>query len=424
MNLVRPFAAAVGILCAALPGARGHAGERYPEALPPAPQASPWIPTTLVTLPLDSEGLTVDPDTGTMYTAEAPDASGECVVRSITLSGVVSVVGVVPKPLPPCGPRGLEFRGGRLYIADQGTGANGWVFEMDPSTGQATIFASGVPGANGIVFDSHGNLWITDSLRGLGRVYRRAAATGVAQEVFRVPPVGNGTIYGGRLSLPSTSGIGRQIVYIPLGMQTEVRQVANGIAVVDHYSDAAHDVGQGRPRGATLYISDTARGAIWATRLDEHGDLAPGQTGCDPTLQTDTLCEDAVFVAHPRLEGADGMLADADGSLWVTANSRQGIVRVDRSGAVTELFRNPLNASLLRSSADTAEGNTHILEYPSNPVFVPAAGPAGVRTLCVTSIDRGPRDNWPGTVGEIGGPGQDRGKVSCFPAAEPSALRR
>ena len=244
-------------------------------------------------------------------------------MRSITLSGLVSIVGTVPKPAGPCAPRGLEFRGGRLYIADQGAGATGWVFEMDPVTGQAIVFAAGVPGANGIVFDSRGNLWITDSLRGFGRVYRREAATGVVEEVFRVPPVGNGTIYGGRLSVPNASGIGRQIVNLPVGIQAEVRQVANGIAVVERYSDAAHASGQGRPRPATLYVADTARGAIWAVRLDEDGDLAPGQTGCDPTLQDNTLCEDAVFVAHPRLEGADGMIADAHGTLWITANARQ-----------------------------------------------------------------------------------------------------
>jgi streptogramin lyase len=370
-------------------------------------------PTTLATLPLDSEGLTVDPGTQTLYTAEAPDASGECVVRSLTMSGLVSIIGALPKPAGPCAPRGLEFRAGRLYIADQGAGATGWIFEMDPATGQATVFAAGVPGANGIVFDSRGNLWITDSLRGFGRVYRREAVGGVVEEVFRVPPVGNGTVYGGRLSLPNASGVGRQIVNLPVGTQAEVRQVANGIAVVERYNDAAHTAGQGRPPLSTLYVADTARGAIWAVRLDEDGELEPGQTGCDPTMQDNTLCEDAVFVAHPRLEGADGMIADDRGTLWITANARQAIVTVDRAGRVTEVFRNPLNSLLLRSSADTDDGNTHILEYPSNPVFVPATRGLAP-TLCVTSIDRGPRDNWPGTVGEIGGPGQPRGKVSCF----------
>jgi hypothetical protein len=149
-------------------------------------------------------------------------------------------------------------------------------------------------------------------------------------------------------------------------------------------------------------------------RLDEHGDLAPGQTGCDPTLQDQTLCEEALFVAHPRLEGADGMWAERDGTLWVAANARQALVRVDPRGNVTELFRNPVNAQLLRSSADTIEGNTHILEYPTNPVIVPAVGWRSSPAICVASTDRPGRDNWPGTVGEIGGPGQDKGKVSCF----------
>jgi streptogramin lyase len=373
------------------------------------------VPTTIATLPFDSEGLTVDSATQTLYTAEAPNASGECIVRSITMSGIVSTVGLVPKASgDACAPRGLEFRAGHLYIADQGVGASGWVFEMDPWTGQSAIFAAGVAGANGIAFDSQGNLWITDSLRGLGRVYKREAVTGLVHEAFRVPPVGNGTTYGGRLSVPNASGIGRQIVNLPVGLQAEVRQVANGIAVVERHHDAARVAGEGHPPLATLYIADTARGAIWAVRLDEDGHLAPGQTGCDPTLQDNTLCEDAVLVAHPRLEGADGMVADEDGTLWVAANSRQAIARVDRRGRVTEFFRNPFNSQLLRSSADTADGNTRILEYPSNPVIVRGTGGRHSRMLCVTSIDRAPRDNWPGTVGEIGGPGQHKGKVSCF----------
>jgi sugar lactone lactonase YvrE len=392
-----------GLCCVAVLSALGATG-RIADGQEIQPNWIPsQVPTTLATFPYDSEGLTVDPATGILYVAEAPDLAGECYVRSITASGTVTIVGVVPRiGAAACAPRGLEFRAGRLYIADQAAGADGWVFEMDPAAGQATVLASGVPGANGIVFDEHGHLWITDSLRGLGRVYRRHASTGVVEEVFRVPPVANGTAYGGRLSYPSTSGVGRQIINVPLGTQPEVRQAANGIAVV------------GRGAAETLYIADTARGALWAVNLDERGDLLPGQTGCNPTLQDNTLCEDALWVQHPRLEGADGIWADRDGSLWVSAASRQSIARVDRQGRVTELFRNPVNAQLLRSSADTPEGDTHILEYPTNPVIVPAVAPSYARRLCVASSDRPGRDNWPGTVGEIGGPGRPRGKVSCF----------
>jgi len=392
-----------GALCAALPvgAARGDAPWR--DAASPETWVQSAIPTTLATFPFDSEGLTVDPETSTLYVAESPDSAGDCHVRAISMSGDVTAVGLVPRINgAACGPRGLEFRDGVMYIADQGAGDLGWVFRMDPATGATSLFASGVPGANGIAFDSHAHLWITDSLRGQGRVFRRHAVTGSVEEILRVPPVANGTIYGGLLSLPSTSGIGRQIVHVPPGTQPEVKQAANGVAVV------------GRGAAATLYIADTARGAIWAAALDEHGDLVPGQTGCNASLQADTLCDDAVFTQHPRLEGADGMWVDRDGSLWVAANSRQGIARVDRQGRVTELFRNPLNAQLLRSSADTPEGDTHILEYPTNPVIVPAIGSPYGRRLCVTSSDRPGRDNWPGTVGEIGGPGRPKGKVSCF----------
>lgn len=391
----------IGASCAAVFAVAAR--EQPQDEVAPAGWVQSATPTTLATLPNDSEGLTVDPSTGLLYVAEAPDGAGDCYVRSISQSGVMTTVGLVPRiGGAACAPRGLEFRQGTLYIADQGTGAIGWVFAMDPATGVATTFAAGAPGANGIAFDAHGHLWITDSLRGHGRVYRRHATTGIVQEIFRVPPVANGTVYGGRLSYPTTSGVGRQFINVPLGMQAEVRQAANGIAVVANGA------------AARLYVADTARGALWAVDLDERGDLAAGQTGCNPTLQDDTLCEDAVFVAHPRLEGADGIWADLDGSLWVAANQRQAIARVDRQGRVTELFRNPINAQLLRSSADTPEGDTHILEYPTNPVVVPAIGTAFARRLCVTSSDRPGRDNWPGTVGEIGGPGRPGGKVSCF----------
>ena len=374
------------------------------------------VPHTLTTLPLDSEGLAVDRDTGTLYTAESPDSSGDCIVRSITMTAVVSFVGVIPRPVgEPCAPRGLEFREGHIYIADQGTGANGWVFEMDPATGQATTFAVGVAGANGLAFDWRGSLWITDGLRGFGRVYRRSAATGVVEEMVRVPPVANGPTYGGRVNVPNASGIGRLIANVPSGPAGEVKHVANGIAVVDPFDDEAARAGaHGQSPLTTVYVADTARGAVWAIHLNRRGDVAPGQTGCDPTLQQDTLCDDALFIADPRLEGADGLWAGGDGTLWVSVAARQALVRIDRHREVTEIFRNPVNSQLLRSSADTADGNTHLLEYPTSVVIVPRAGSARLPKICVTSSDRPGRDNWPGTVGEIGAPGQDKGKISCF----------
>ena len=39
----------------------------------------------------------------------------------------------------------------------------------------------------------------------------------------------------------------------------DLQLVANGIAVLERYSDKAEDVRQGRPLLATLFIADTAR---------------------------------------------------------------------------------------------------------------------------------------------------------------------
>jgi hypothetical protein len=74
---------------------------------------------------------------------------------------------------------------------------------------------------------------------------------------------------------------------------------------------------------------------------------------------------------------------------------------------VKEIFRNPVNDARLRNSADSAEGNQHILEFPTSPFL-------SGNKFCVSSSDLNRRDNSPSTAGEIGGTGQDRGKISCM----------
>jgi len=100
MRLNRLLAGVVLVFLAALSAALAEPGGVPPAGLPVAD-----VPTTIATLPNDSEGLAVDPKTGTMYTAEAPDAAGECVVRSVTLDGSSALVGYLPKPAGPCAPR-------------------------------------------------------------------------------------------------------------------------------------------------------------------------------------------------------------------------------------------------------------------------------------------------------------------------------
>jgi sugar lactone lactonase YvrE len=376
------------------------------------------VPTTLATYAVDAEGLTVDPDTRTLYTVQAPDATGNCAILKVGMDGSVATIGNLLKPAGlACRPTGLAFRNGKLYACDSQDNIaplEGYVIEIDPTTGAQSVFASKVPGANMLTFDSAGNLWVTDGLRGHGRVYKRDAATGATAEQFRIPPIANGTLYGGLVTLNENAGIGRQPRNFPPGNvnntnttvpPAQVSATANGIVVREHGNLA------------TLYIADTARGAIWRVRLDESRNVASPQ-GCDTSLRPDTVCESEIWAIHPSMEGADGLWADSDGSFWVGANSRNGIAHVDLWGRVKEHYRTPLNSQMLRSSADNAADNKHILEFPTNIVVVPPAGPGSKRSLCVVQTDRPVRDNWPAVgVGEIGGPGQGKGKISCFATA-------
>jgi sugar lactone lactonase YvrE len=66
--------------------------------------------------------------------------------------------------------------------------------------------------------------------------------------------------------------------------------------------------------------------------------------GCDAAFSPDTLCLDEIFVAHPILEGIDGIAIDARGNIWGTSHERNAIVRVTADRNVTEVFRNPMDA--------------------------------------------------------------------------------
>ena len=129
--------------------------------------------------------------------------------------------------------------------------------------------------------------------------------------------------------------------------------------------------------------------------------------GCDTTFTPNTLCLDSVFVAHPYLEGTDGIALDRAGNIWNSANERNAIVVASRHGEVSEVFRNPPNAAGLRNSADTPEGDTRILEFPTSPVL-----PG--RKFCTANSDGNRRDNSPNSAGEVNRP--EQGNAARSPA--------
>jgi len=209
----------------------------------------------------------------------------------------------------------------------------------------------------------------------------------------------NGTPLGGNVS---ADGIGRQARVIPPGTISILSGtfpltpaggqdlVANGLAFNRH---------------GDLFIIDTARGALWKAEFDGQGTLT-SPTGCDQTFTANTLCLSNVVVAHPILEGGDGIVLDQEENIWVDANERNAIAFIGKVGEVFEVLRNPVNAAGLRNSADPSVGNNHILEFPTSPVL-------NGSVFCTANSDVDRRDNSPAAAGELNGT-TVLGKISCM----------
>jgi sugar lactone lactonase YvrE len=368
--------------------------------------------TTQAITPLAIEGLTTD-DAGNLYTTGRATSPALCPVWRIT-GATQTIVGFIPNPAA-CNPSGIAFdAAGRLYIAD--AASTGTVWRLTPSATTpptAEAFATGVPGTNGLAFDGDGNLWTGDGTTGNGRVWRieRAGATCVPTpsycvEVFRIQPMRNSTALGGDIA---GNGVGRQARTFPPGTLTITVPPSETPTIVT--PAGGQDLvanGLAFTRDGDLYVADTARGAIWKVEFDRRGNVK-SKLGCDTTFTENTLCLDNVFVAHPYLEGTDGIALDRAGNIWNSANERNAIVVVTRDRDVIEIFRNPVNAAGLRNSADAAFGNDHILEFPTSPVLI------GNR-FCTSQSDGDRRDNSPNSAGEVFqiGPVGARGKISCM----------
>jgi sugar lactone lactonase YvrE len=350
--------------------------------------------STVFASPASVEGLTADRK-GNLYTAGRVTGAPCPVWRVPAAGGGAAVVGNLPAP---CSPAGLAFNAaGQLFVAD---GDRIDVLTPDaqkPPT--ATTFVSAVPGANGLAFGPDGDLWISDGTTGQGRVWRVPSSGGAPKLAFRVQPMVNEVNV-----VNGVGGVGRDPRGLPPGSVTitpngrnaadtagSQHLVANGLAFTDD--------------GDTLYVADTARGAIWKVRLDRHGEVR-SPVGCDTTFPADTLCLDDVFVAHPYLEGADGIALDRAGNIWAAANERNAVVVVSRSGRVQEFFRNAPDAT-------TRLRNTGPLEFPTSPFLVG-------NKLCLTQSDGARRDNFPNSGGDARPGGATQAKIACMDQSLPA----
>ena len=162
---------------------------------------------TLITTPFVIEGLTSDYQGNLYAPGRATTAGDPCPVWRIPIENpTLTIVGLVPAPslTSTCSPSGLAFGpDGNLYVTQTDR-----IYRFTPSAASppvATVFASDVPGTNGLAFDRVGALWTGDGTTGLGRVWR-INPQGVVAEMFRVPPMSNEVNLSG-----GTGGIGRDV---------------------------------------------------------------------------------------------------------------------------------------------------------------------------------------------------------------------
>jgi sugar lactone lactonase YvrE len=367
--------------------------------------------TTLITTPRAIEGLTGD-GRGNLYTGGSGTAP--CPIWKINLLKPSLVpVGFIPASLTAtCGFTGITFNDiGDLFVADGGAGRV-YTFKPDAATPpNAELFASGTPGTNGLAFDRSGNLWTGDGTTGQGRVWKitgpnancSSAPRVNCEEVFRIQPMAN------EVNLVSgVGGVGRDVRALPPGTITVTPTSRNAANTLGSQPLVANGIAFNHE--GDMFVIDTARGALWKVQFDRQGNLK-SPVGCDTTFTANTLCLSNVFVAHPILEGGDGIALDVAGNIWVDANERNAVAVVTKDGRVAEVFRNPVNSANLRNSADNAAGNTHILEFPTSP-FITG------KVLCTSQSDGDRRDNSPRSGGEVDASGltagKNLGKISCM----------
>jgi len=152
--------------------------------------------------------------------------------------------------------------------------------DFDPAK-DVSVYATGVAGANGLAFGSGGVLWVTGGDH--HALYTVPAGGGAAQ------------VFAKDYSAVSTD------TTMPVRVYT-----VNGVAL---------------DKAGRVYTANTGTGEI--TRFVVKPDGTAG--------------EQTVFAHDPLLIGADGMVTDDQDRLWVSCNYRNALVRIDPSGALTEL---------------------------------------------------------------------------------------
>jgi sugar lactone lactonase YvrE len=240
------------------------------------PNVAAWdrgMVETFATLPAASpnpEGITVDRHGDVYVTGFNPTGAGIGKVFVFDDDGrlkrVLELTGSTSALL------GLGFHpDGRLLVVDLG---GKQVLHVNPQTGASTVFVS-IPeagGLNALTFDRRGNVYISDSFRGI---------------VWRTGPGGGTAAIWASDPLLTTSG------FPPFG--------ANGL---DFNRDES-----------ALFVANTGNDTVVRIKLEAGAAVK-------------------VEVFTHSINGADGLFVDRHNNIWVCANQSDEIVVVDDTGRV------------------------------------------------------------------------------------------
>jgi sugar lactone lactonase YvrE len=195
---------------------------------------------------------------------------------------------------------GLAFHPttGALLIIDFGAGN---VLKVDPATGRSSVFmtVTGSAGLNALTFDKAGNVYVSDSFQGV--IWKTGSAGGAATV----------WVQDDLLKTTGVPGFG-----------------ANGI----EFSGA----------GDKLFVANTGNDTIVTIPVTNG---VPGA----PAVLTNSI------------NGADGIVLDRQGNIWVAANQADEIVVIDPSGKAI--------AKLGDFGGIDEDGVPHGLFFPASPAF-------------------------------------------------------
>jgi hypothetical protein len=247
------------------------------------------------------EGLWVTPDSKTAYLGYA--FTGQ--IAAVTLADD-TVADFASVPAPPAN-KGFvtgitQSAAGDLYVAAatlDPAAYKGGIYKV-PAKGGAvtTLFAANAAMTlpNGLVFDKTGNLFVTDS--GLGAIFKISADGQTVTKWFSDPLL----VGDNGAANPCKTPLG-----IPFG--------ANGIALANN----------------AFYVANTDKATLIKIPIAVDG--GPGSalvfSKSDP-------------VTCLPLQGADGLTADADGTLFVAGNGGNSLVQVGTDGTATVLQKGGL----------------------------------------------------------------------------------